>query len=54
MWMSSITKIESIGSLGSQTLRQILDHYIKPLNIPAWSGAMIWPQSKPAKMVVMI
>jgi len=33
--------IESIGSLGSQTLRQILDHYIKPLNIPAWSGAMI-------------
>jgi muramoyltetrapeptide carboxypeptidase len=32
---------ESVGMLGSQSLRQILDHYIKPLNIPAWSGAMI-------------
>jgi muramoyltetrapeptide carboxypeptidase len=27
--------------LGSENLEQILDHYIKPLGIPAWSGAMI-------------
>jgi muramoyltetrapeptide carboxypeptidase len=27
--------------LGSENLDNILDHYIKPLNIPAWSGAMI-------------
>lgn len=26
---------------GTRTLAQILDHYIKPLGIPAWSGAMI-------------
>lgn len=29
------------GVLGSETLDQILDHYIRPLGIPAWSGAMI-------------
>lgn len=32
--------------LGSLTLDQILDHYIKPLKIPAWSGAMIGHMSK--------
>lgn len=25
---------------GSLTLHEVLDNYIKPLNIPAWSGAM--------------
>ena len=31
----------SASMLGSESLDQILDHYIKPLKIPAWSGAMI-------------
>ena len=26
---------------GSLTLEEVVDHYIKPLNIPAFSGAMI-------------
>jgi len=32
--------------LGSANLDQILDHYIKPLGIPAWSGAMIGHMTK--------
>lgn len=31
----------SSSVLGSETLDQILDHYIKPLGIPAYTGAMI-------------
>lgn len=31
-------------SPGSYRLEQILDHYIKPLGIPSWSGAMIGHQ----------
>jgi len=29
------------GGYGSFTLDQVFDHHIEPLNIPAWSGAMI-------------
>ncbi len=29
------------GGYGSLTLEEVIDHYIKPLNIPAYSGAMI-------------
>lgn len=29
------------GGFGSLTLEEVIDHYIKPLNIPAYSGAMI-------------
>lgn len=34
------------GGYGSFTLDQIFDHHIKPLHIPAWSGAMIGHISK--------
>lgn len=34
-------KSGSASMLGSENLDQILEHYIKPLGIPAWSGAMI-------------
>ncbi len=29
------------GGYGSLTLEEVIDHYIKPLNIPAFTGAMI-------------
>lgn len=29
------------GSYGSLTVSDILDHYLKPLNVPAWEGAQI-------------
>ncbi len=29
------------GSYGSLTISDILDHYLKPLNVPAWEGAQI-------------
>lgn len=35
------TSCEPGGGYGSLTLDDILDHYIKPLNIPAYSGALI-------------
>lgn len=38
---SNINPGSGADILGSFTLMQILDHYIKPLGIPAWSGAMI-------------
>lgn len=34
------------STIGSLTLTQILNHYIKPLRIPAWSGAMIGHESQ--------
>ncbi len=35
------TKCERVDEYGSLTLEEVIDHYIKPLNIPAFSGAMI-------------
>lgn len=35
------TECEPGGGYGSFTLDQVYEHHIKPLNIPAWSGAMI-------------
>jgi muramoyltetrapeptide carboxypeptidase len=32
---------DSGGGYGSLTLEEVLDEYIKPLNVPAYSGAMI-------------
>jgi muramoyltetrapeptide carboxypeptidase len=29
------------GSYGSLTIGDILNHYLKPLNVPAWEGAQI-------------
>jgi muramoyltetrapeptide carboxypeptidase len=35
------TRCEWVGDYGSLTLEEVIDHYIKPLSIPAFSGAMI-------------
>lgn len=39
--LGKCTKCRAEKGYGSLTLEEVIDHYIKPLNIPAYSGAMI-------------
>lgn len=44
--MGKCTRCESGSRYGSLTLEEVLDHYIKPLKFPAFSGSMIGHISK--------
>ena len=39
--LGKCTDCDAAGGYGSLTLEEIIDHYIKPLKVPAYAGAMI-------------